>query len=98
MAAGQARSVKDALLAVEGGATPSADAALALGQDGRVVEALGVVAARLEALQASNERLKAEVAALRQDADKSKSLERTSQPEHGPLVRLTLWLERRFRG
>ena len=67
MAAGQARSIKDALLAVEKGATPSADVALALGQEGRVIEALGVVAARLEALQASNERLEAEVAALRSE-------------------------------
>jgi hypothetical protein len=41
--------------------------------------------------------LRDEVVKLREDADKSKSLERTSQPEHGPLVRLALWLER-FRG
>jgi hypothetical protein len=65
MAAGQARSIKDALLAVESGATPSADVALALGQEGRVVEALGVVAARLEALYDSNRRLHLEVEALR---------------------------------
>ncbi len=71
MAAGQARSIKDALLAVESGATPSADAALALGQDGRMIEALGVVAARLEALQDSNARLESEVAELRADLGRS---------------------------
>jgi DNA-binding transcriptional MerR regulator len=65
LAAGRARSIKDALLAIEGGAVPSEDAVLALGQDWRVVEALGVVAARLEALQESNRELQAEVEALR---------------------------------
>jgi DNA-binding transcriptional MerR regulator len=65
LAAGQARSIKDALLAIEGGATASADAALSLGQEGRVVEALGVVAARLEALQESNRGLREEIKALR---------------------------------
>jgi DNA-binding transcriptional MerR regulator len=62
MAAGQARSIRDALVAVESGAAPPVGVAV---QDARVAEALGVVAARLEALQASNERLEAEVAALR---------------------------------
>jgi DNA-binding transcriptional MerR regulator len=74
MAAGQARSIRDALLAVESGVTPSADAALALGQEGRVVEALGVVAARLEALQESNARLEAEVAALRSELAEVRAL------------------------
>ncbi len=74
MAAGQARSIKDALLAVESGVTPSADAALALGQDGRVVEALGVVAARLEAVLDSNRRLEAEVAELRAEVAGSRAL------------------------
>jgi hypothetical protein len=98
MAAGQARSIKDALLAVEKGATPSADVALALGQEGRVIEALGVVAVRLEALQDSNRELKAEVEALRKDADRTKSLEGTAQTsKHGPVVRLALWLERLLR-
>jgi HEPN domain-containing protein len=51
----------------------------------------------LEVLIREVSALRDEVVKLRKDADKSKSLERTSQPEHGPLVRLALWLER-FRG
>ncbi len=106
MAAGQARSIKDALLAVEGGATPSADAALALGQDGRVVEALGVVAARLEALQDSNRELRAEVEALRGEVATLKALPASERPgkaaeqggaAEGGLIRAARWLERRLR-
>ncbi len=104
MAAGQARSIKDALLAVESGVTPSADAALALGQDGRVVEALGVVAARLEALQDSNRELKAEVTALRGEIATGRSLPRSEQDAEtvtgessGVLVRVVVWLERWMR-
>lgn len=67
MAAGQARSIKDALLAVESGAVPSVEAAVTLGQDGRVVEALRVVAVQLEALHSSNRELRLEVEALRGD-------------------------------
>ncbi len=100
MAAGQARSIKDALLAVEGGATPSADAALALGQDGRVVEALGVVATRLEALQDSNRELRAEVAALRSEVATSRALPELDkaalQDRPGVLTRVLRWLERRL--
>lgn len=62
LAEGRARSIRDALLAVEGGAVPRLEPAL---QDGRVAEALGVVAARLEALELSNAVLKREVMALR---------------------------------
>ena len=62
LAEGRARSIRDALLAVEGGATARLEPAL---QDGRVAEALGVVAARLEALERSNAELKREVMALR---------------------------------
>ncbi len=105
MAAGQARSIKDALLAVEGGATPSADAALALGQDGRVIEALGVVAARLEAVLESNRRLEAEVEALRREVATARALpegeqgaETVTGKSSGVLVRVATWLERRFRG
>jgi AraC-like DNA-binding protein len=105
MAAGQARSIKDALLAVEKGATPSADAALALGQDGRVIEALGVVAARLEALQASNARLELEVEALRREVATSRALpegeqgtETVTGESSGVLVRAARWLERKLRG
>ncbi len=104
MAVGQARSIKDALLAVEGGATPSADAALALGQDGRVVEALGVVAAQLEALQDSNRELRAEVAALRGEVATGRSLpegeqdaETATGESSGVLVRVARWLERFLR-
>jgi hypothetical protein len=64
MAAGQARSIRDALVAVESGAAPRVEVAV---QDARVAEALGLVAVRLEALQASNERLEADVAALRSE-------------------------------
>jgi DNA-binding transcriptional MerR regulator len=71
MAAGQARSIRDALMAVEGGAAPPVEMATA---GGDMVAALGVVAARLEALQASNERLKAEVAALRSEVAGSRAL------------------------
>ncbi len=105
MAAGQARSIKDALLAVESGATPSADAALALGQDGRVVEALGVVAARLEAVLDSNRRLEAEVEALRREVATARALpegeqgaETVTGESSGVLVRVATWLERRLRG
>jgi hypothetical protein len=105
MAAGQARSIKDALLAVEKGATPSADAALALGQDGRVVEALGVVATRLEAVLDSNRRLEAEVEALRREVATARALpegergaEVVTGESSGVLVQLATWLERRFRG
>ncbi len=104
MAAGQARSIKDALLAVESGATPSADAALALGQDGRVVEALGVVAARLEAILESNRRLEAEVEALRREVATARALpegeqgaETVTGESSGVLVRVATWLERLLR-
>lgn len=76
MAAGQARSIKDALLAVEGGAAPPVEAMVS---DGRIAEALGMVAARLEALQASNERLESEVAALRSEVVASRALPEPGQ-------------------
>jgi hypothetical protein len=62
MAAGQARSVRDALVAVEGGASPRVEVAVS---GGDVTAALEMVAARLEAVLESNRRLEAEVAALR---------------------------------
>ena len=71
MAAGQARSIRDALLAVEGGAAPPVEV---MAHDGRVAAALGVVAARLEAVLASNERLEGEVAALRAEVAESRAL------------------------
>jgi DNA-binding transcriptional MerR regulator len=80
MAAGQARSIRDALVAVESGAAPPVGVAV---QDARVAEALGVVAARLEALQASNERLEAEVAALRLKVAEVRAL---PQPEWAAVV------------
>ncbi len=109
LAAGQARSIKDALLAVEGGATASADAALALGQEGRVVEALGVVAARLEALQESNERLESEVKALRGEVANLRALPASerlgeaieqggaSSLGDGVLTRALRWVEKMVR-
>jgi len=65
MAAGQARSIPDALVAVESGAAPRVEMAI---QDGRVADALGVVAAQLEALRDDLREipaLRAEVKALR---------------------------------
>ncbi len=71
LAAGQARSIKDALRAVEGGAAPPVEM---MAHDGRVEAALGVVAARLEALQASNERLEVEVGELRSELAAARAL------------------------
>ncbi len=108
MAAGQARSIRDALLAVEGGAVATADAALQLGEQGRVVEALGVVATQLEAVLRSNARLEAEVEALRSEVGELRRLppasivSRDDEPAavevKGPFVRAARWLERRLRG
>ncbi len=67
MAVGQARSIRDALLAAQSGAVLSAEAAVALGGDGRVVEALRVVAVQLRAVQNSSKELRLEVEALRRE-------------------------------
>jgi hypothetical protein len=101
MAAGQARSIKDALMAVEGGAAPPVEVAAA---GGEVVAALGVVATRLEAVLASNERLEAEVAALRSEVVELRALppveveatrERAGEQDRdGVLVRWVRRLER----
>jgi hypothetical protein len=77
MAAGQARSVRDALVAVEGGAAAPVEMAVS---DGRVEAALGVVATRLEAVLDSNRRLEAEVAALRAEVA-AKALPPGASPE-----------------
>ncbi len=114
MAAGQARSIKDALLAVEDGAVPPVEV---MAHDGRVEAALGVVAARLEAVLESNQRLEGEVAALRSEVAASRALpgaERVQMAEQdsgaaeapakgsaaadGPLVRTARWLEQIIRG
>lgn len=71
MAAGQARSIRDALIAVEGGAAPRLEVAV---QDERIAEALGVVAARLEAVLESNQRLEAKVVALRLEVEGLRAL------------------------
>lgn len=107
MAAGQARSVADGLRAVEGGAVASPEAALALGREGRTVEALGVVSAQLEAVLEGNRRLEAEVRALREEVEASKRLlpanaspagsELHERPP-GLFVRAAQWLEQRLRG
>ncbi len=101
MAAGQARSVKDGLLAVEGGAVATSEAVLSLGQDGRLVEALGVVSAQLEAVVESNRRLAREVEALRSEVGELRQLPPSStgprdEPAavEGPFVRAARWLER----
>jgi hypothetical protein len=77
MAAGQARSIRDALLAVEGGAAPRVEVAVSSGD---VAAALGVVATRLEALQDANARLEAEVAALRSEVAGLKALPGAERP------------------
>jgi hypothetical protein len=104
MAAGQARSVRDALRAVEGGAAPPVEMAAA---GGDVVAALGVVATRLEALQDSNQRLEAEMRALRSEveglralpaSERSPAVEGGGAGDDGLVVRAARWLERRLRG
>ncbi len=104
MAAGQARSVRDALRAVEGGAVPPVEMAAA---GGDVVAALGVVATRLEALQDANTRLGVEVRALRSEveglralpaSERSPAVEGRGAGEDGLVVRMARWLERRLRG
>jgi hypothetical protein len=78
LSAGQARSIKDALRAVEGGAAPPVEV---MAHDGRVEAALGVVAARLEAVLDSNRRLEAEVAALRSEVAGLRALPADVNPE-----------------
>jgi hypothetical protein len=102
MAAGQARSIKDALMAVEGGAAPPVEVAAA---GGDVVAALGVVATRLEAVLESNRRLEAEVEALRGEVATARALpegeqgtETVTGESSGVLVRAARWLERKLRG
>lgn len=93
LSAGQARSIRDALIAVEGGAVPPVGMMV---QDGRVAEALGVVAARLEAVLDSNRRLEAEVAELRREVAEVAALPSTAKAPaeaDGPLVRAARWLE-----
>ncbi len=77
LSAGQARSIKDALRAVEGGAALPVDI---LAHDRRVEAALGVVAARLEAVLDSNRRLEAEVAALHEEVAGLKALPAFERP------------------
>lgn len=81
LAAGQARSIRDALVAVEHGAAPRVEIAA---QEGHVAAALGMVAAQLEALQDSNRRLEAEVRALRSEVATLKALERAQPGPSGP--------------
>lgn len=105
MAAGQARSIKDALLAADKGVLPRLEVAV---QDGRVAEALGVVAARLEAVQESNARLEREVEALRSEVAEQRALPApntaATEPgggggggDDGVLVRIARRLERLWR-
>ncbi len=104
MAAGQARSVRDALVAVEGGTAPPVELTAA---GGDVVAALGVVATRLEALLESNQRLEAEVAALRSEveglralpaSERSPAVEGRGAGDDGLVVRAARWIERQVRG
>jgi hypothetical protein len=77
MAAGQARSVRDALVAVEGGASPRVEVAVS---GGDVAAALGVVATQLEAVLESNRRLEGEVAALRSEVEGLRALPASERP------------------
>ncbi len=114
LSAGQARSIRDALLAVEGGAASPVEI---MAHDGRVEAALGVVAAQLEAVLNSNRRLEAEVAALRLEVEGLRALpasewaaavlgndgaaESPGEAEgasDGPMVRAVRWFEQRLRG
>ncbi len=65
VAAGSYRSVRDALLAMERGSAPSADAVAALGSEGNVAEALGLVLAEMQESRALNSALRVELADLR---------------------------------
>jgi hypothetical protein len=66
VATGQARTIKDGLLAIERGAqSPPAGAVVSLGHDARIVEALEVVSAQLTAIREGNAALRHEVAQLR---------------------------------
>jgi hypothetical protein len=95
LAAGQARSIRDALRAVENGAAPRVEMAV---QDGRIAEALGVVAARLEAVLDSNRRLEAEVAELRAEVAASRALPEAERSADGAVMWAARWLEQRLRG
>jgi hypothetical protein len=114
LAAGQARSVRDALVAVEGGAAPPVEMAAA---GGDVAAALGMVATQLEAVLSSNRRLEAEVQALRSEVEGLRALPASERPRavegrpgggestgeasggaDGLMVRAARWLERRLRG
>lgn len=81
LSAGQARSIRDALLVVESGAAPRIEVATV--QDRRIAEALGVVAAQLEAVLDSNRRLEAEVAELRSEVATLRAL---PEPERAATV------------
>jgi hypothetical protein len=80
MAAGQARSVRDALVAVEGGASPRVEVAVS---GGDVAAALGVVATQLEAVLESNRRLEGEVAALRSEVEGLRALPASERSSEG---------------
>lgn len=104
LAAGRARSVRDALEQVEAGAEVSPAAALAVSRDVQVLE---VIAARLEGL----ERLEREVAALRSEVGGLRRLPAAGGPpeveaggastkaaagrsdDDGLMVRAARWLE-----
>jgi hypothetical protein len=94
LAAGRARSARDALEAVEAGAEVSPAAALEVSRDARVLE---VIAARLEGV----ERLEREVEALRREVSELRALppgevetKAGARVAGGPLVRLAHRLER----
>lgn len=99
LSGGQARSIRDALMAVEGGAAPRSEISV---NDSRVAEALGVVAAQLQAVLDSNERLEAEVRQLRaivDDKDPAELPSDSSKPaeRYGLLVQAALWIEQLLR-
>lgn len=82
LAAGQARTIRDALQALERGAEPTADAVVALGQEGRVVEALGLVVSELRSVSETNSALRVELQELRGQVAQLRAAQ--SQPEALP--------------
>jgi hypothetical protein len=94
----RSRTILEALRALQGGVTVEE---VEMEPAGRQT-GLDVATQRtLEMLLEGMAKLHAEVAELRKDADRDRQLEPSTKQvdteQHGPLVRLALWLERRFR-
>ncbi len=82
VAAGMARSVRDALLATDSSDAPSAETITALGSQGSVVEALGLVLTELRSVSEVNSALRVELQELRGQVAELRAAQ--SQPEALP--------------